>query len=56
MWLVIYESAGQDKHQNQIMANINYNPNAMSIFKKTQEKKTKSDKTWTHEIKLYFIR
>ena len=34
MRLAIYESTGQEKHKNQILANINYDQNPMSIFQK----------------------
>ena len=39
MTLDIYESNGQDKHKNQIIANNIYDQNSMSIFKKTLNNK-----------------
>ena len=38
MKLAIYESTGQDKHKNQILGNVSYEQNMMSIFwKKLQQ-------------------
>ena len=58
MRLVIHESTGQDKLTNQIMANINYYQNSMSIIKNklNNKMKTESDKKLTEKNKLYFIR
>ena len=39
MALDIYESKVQDKHKNKIIANIIYDQNSTSIFKKTLNNK-----------------
>ena len=54
----VNERIGQDKRKNQIIANINYDQNSMSVFKKHLITKIRmdSDKTWTKKFNLYFFR
>ena len=41
--------------KNQIIANIIDDKIAISVFKKLQQRKKESDKTWAKQINLYFI-
>ena len=52
MGLSINESTGQDTQKKQIVANINYDQNTITKFKKM---KKDSDKTRSKQINLYFI-